>query len=151
TAAALLLDANASLRFVPAPNFNGAVPTLTAHLVDNSAGAITTGNTANLGTTGGATPYSSGTLALGETGTAANDAPAGADKTSAILEDQSHTFVAADFGFSDPIDAASSSGANIFAAVKIDTVAGGGALTDNGVVVSAGQVVSIADINAGKL
>ena len=34
----------------------------------------------------------------------ANHAPAGANKTIAVLEDTPYTFVAADFGFSDPSD-----------------------------------------------
>src|SRR5204863_312753 len=42
------------------------------------------------------------------------DAPSGSDNTITILEDGSHTFAAADFGFSDPND----SPANAFAAVK---------------------------------
>src|SRR5205823_1386840 len=35
---AVLLAASTSIRFDPAANFNGAAPTLTAHLVDDSAG-----------------------------------------------------------------------------------------------------------------
>src|SRR5439155_136961 len=59
------------------------------------------------------------------------------------------TFAAADFGFSDPNDTP----ANSLLAVKITTLpsAGSGTLTDNGVAVTAGQFVSVADINAGKL
>jgi len=78
---ALLLDASTLVRFLPASNVNGAAPALTVHLVDNSAGAITTGNSANLGTTGGTTAYSSGTVALGETITALDDAPTATNLT----------------------------------------------------------------------
>src|SRR5262249_4583625 len=48
TTIALLLDANTQIRFLPAANFNGAPGALTVHLVDDSAGAIISGNTANL-------------------------------------------------------------------------------------------------------
>jgi len=81
---ALLLDASTLVRFLPTSNVNGAAPALTVHLVDNSAGAITTGNTANLGTTGGTTAYSSGTVALGETITALDDAPTATNLTQSL-------------------------------------------------------------------
>jgi len=63
--------------------------------------------------------------------TAANDAPAGANNTVTTLEDTGYAFTAADFGFTDPIDAASASGANALAAVKISTLPTAGTLTDN--------------------
>src|SRR4029077_14396333 len=47
--------------------------------------------------------------------TSVNDAPAGTDGSVTILEDGSHSFAAADFGFTDPNDTP----ANNFAAVKI--------------------------------
>ena len=56
--------------------------------------------------------------------TAVNDAPAGTDKTLTALEDQAHTFAAADFGFSDPND----SPANTFVAVIITTLPAAGSL-----------------------
>jgi hypothetical protein len=73
--AAVLLAAGTSIRFNPAPDFNGAAPTLTVHLVDASGGALTDGAIADLSLTGGTTPYSSGTVVLDETVTAVNDAP----------------------------------------------------------------------------
>jgi hypothetical protein len=79
--------------------------------------------------------------------TAINDAPAGADKTVTINEDNSYTFAAADFGFTDPND----SPANNLLAVKITTLPAAGSLTDNNVAVVAGQFISVADINGGKL
>src|SRR5205814_2180426 len=51
------------------------------------------------------------------------------------------------FGFSDPNDTP----ANAFAAVTITALPAAGALTLNGVAVTAGQAVSIADINSGLL
>ena len=79
--------------------------------------------------------------------TPVNDAPAGTDKTVTTLEDTAYTFTAADFGFSDPNDTP----ANTLLAVKITTLPAAGTLTDNGVAVTAGQFVSVADIAAGLL
>src|SRR5262249_45910596 len=79
--------------------------------------------------------------------TSVNDAPAGADKTVTTLEDTGYTFTAAEFGFTDP----KHSPANDLAAVRITTLPGAGTLTNDGVAVTAGQFVAIADIVAGKL
>lgn len=75
---AFLVEAADSLRFVPAANFSGAAPALTVRLVEDSAGAVTTGSTVDLsagGSTGGATAYSAATVTLGTTITAVNDVP----------------------------------------------------------------------------
>ena len=74
-----------------------------------------------------------------------NEAPTGADATVTITEDTAHTFTAANFGFSD-VDAGDS-----LSAVRIDTVPGAGSLTLSGVAVTAGQVITVADITAGNL
>jgi hypothetical protein len=79
--------------------------------------------------------------------TAVNDAPQGADNTVTTLEDTAYTFSAADFGFSDAND----SPANNLLAVKLTTLPSAGALTHNGLAVSLGQSVAVADINAGRL
>ncbi|MER9426911.1 Ig-like domain-containing protein, partial [Mesorhizobium sp. M0317] len=83
--------------------------------------------------------------------TSVNDAPAGTSNTVTVNEDGAHTFTAADFGFSDPTDAASAAGADALLAVEITTLPGAGSLTNDGIPVTAGQFVSVADINAGKL
>src|SRR6185369_12564362 len=83
--------------------------------------------------------------------TSVNDAPVGASNTVTTLEDNAYTFTAADFGFTDPTDAASVAGANALGAVKLTTLPGAGTLQNDGVNVTAGQFVSLADINAGKL
>ena len=77
-----------------------------------------------------------------------NEAPAGADKTVTIAEDNTYTFGVADFGFSDPAD---SSAPNSLQAVKMTTVpgAGTGTFTNNGVTVNAGDSVLATDIAAG--
>ena len=75
TAVSVLLAADTPLRFAPATDYNGAAPTLTVRLVDDSDGAITAGSTANTTTNGGSTVYSTGTVVLSHTVTAVNDAP----------------------------------------------------------------------------
>jgi diphthamide synthase (EF-2-diphthine--ammonia ligase)/6-phosphogluconolactonase (cycloisomerase 2 family) len=75
TGAALLLSASTAIRFLPAADYNGAAPTLTVLLVDNSGGALTSGTVVNTSPNGGTTPYSSGTVVLGHAVTAVNDAP----------------------------------------------------------------------------
>src|SRR5205823_3031395 len=77
----------------------------------------------------------------------ANDAPDGADKTVATNEDTSYTLQTADFGFTDTSDTP----ANHLAAVKITTLATHGTLRDDGVAVTVGQVIAVADISANKL
>jgi hypothetical protein len=79
--------------------------------------------------------------------TAVNQAPQGTSNTVATLENVAYVFKAADFGFSDPNDTP----ANNLLAVEITTLPGTGSLTDNGVAVTAGQFVLVADINAGLL
>jgi len=75
TAAAVTLAASAPIRFLPAADFNGAAPTLTVKLVDSSNGALTNGAVVNTTTSGGTTPYSTGTVVLSHAVTAINDAP----------------------------------------------------------------------------
>ncbi|KQP07491.1 hypothetical protein ASF26_21595 [Methylobacterium sp. Leaf93] len=79
--------------------------------------------------------------------TAVNDIPVGADKTIAISEGAngagvaSHTFVAADFGFTD------ADASNSFKAVLINSVPTGGVLALNGVAVRAADVIALADLS----
>ncbi|NEQ48136.1 MAG: tandem-95 repeat protein [Leptolyngbya sp. SIOISBB] len=75
---ALLVSATDQFRFVPSANYNGPVPALTVHLIDTSAGAVTTGNTVDLsgaGATGDTTAYSSATVPLTSQVNPVNDAP----------------------------------------------------------------------------
>ncbi len=77
--------------------------------------------------------------------TGVNDAPSGADKTIAIVEDTSYTVQIADFGFTD-VDA------SLFTGVYIATPPGASnVLALDGYAVSAGQWVSVAQIADGKL
>ena len=88
-----LLKATDQLRFLPAANWNGTPGSLTVRLIDDSAGAVSTGSGPNLSgaATGGTTAYadSSNAVTLGVTVTPVNDAPvaSGSLSLSAINED----------------------------------------------------------------
>jgi VCBS repeat-containing protein len=74
---------------------------------------------------------------------AVNDAPTGTDGTLTVLEDTATVLHAADFGFVD-VDG------NDFASLTVDSLPASGALTLDGVAVTAGQVITVANIAAGK-
>ena len=74
-----------------------------------------------------------------------NEGPTGADATVTFTEDTAQALTPANFGFSD-VDAGDS-----LSAVRIDTLPGAGTLALAGVAVTAGQVVSVADLTAGNL
>ena len=78
-----------------------------------------------------------------------NEAPAGTDGVSLVIINEPYTYGTADFGFTDPNDAP----ANAFARVKLTTIpaAGRGTLALSGVPVSAGDFITVADLNAGNL
>ncbi|APW36294.1 hypothetical protein RD110_02935 [Rhodoferax koreense] len=98
------------------------------------------GNTGVQGSGGALVGSGSTTVTI----TSVNDAPAGTGKTVTTLEDTAYTFTATDFGFSD-VDG------NALQGVRIATVPGAGNLTLNGVAVTAGQTISLANIAAGNL
>jgi hypothetical protein len=133
----LVADINAgNLKFFPDANENGSpYATFTFQVQDD-------GGTANGGVDLDQSPNTVTVNVL-----AVNDEPAGADKTVTTNEDTTYTFTTADFGFTDPNDTP----ANAFAAVKITTVASDGKLKLSGVDVTAGQLILVADINAGNL
>lgn len=76
--------------------------------------------------------------------TAVNDQPSGTDKTIATSEDTNYTFAAEDFGYSDLEG-------HDFTWVRIEDLPHRGSLKLNGIGVTAGQLVSISDVSAGKL
>ncbi|WP_197231540.1 FG-GAP-like repeat-containing protein [Novipirellula artificiosorum] len=75
-----------------------------------------------------------------------NDAPAGTDGNVATNEDTTYTFASSDFGFTDPIDSGSAAGADAFNGVLITTLPATGTLKLSGAAVSAGDLVTVADI-----
>ncbi len=139
TAGQLITLANITsgrLKFTAAANANGLnYASLTFQVQDN-------GGTANGGINLDA---SANTITFNVT--SVNDAPAGANRTVATLEDTAYTFTAADFGFTDPND----SPANSLMAVKITTLPTAGAISNNGVAVTAGQFITLAEITGGLL
>ena len=74
-----------------------------------------------------------------------NEAPSGTNATVTITEDTSHILTAANFGFSD-VDAG-----DALSAVRIDTLPTAGTLTLSGTAVTAGQVITTADLAASQL
>jgi VCBS repeat-containing protein len=128
------------LRFTPAANANSAAyATFTFQVQDD-------GGVANGGIN---TDPIAKTLTLDVT--SVNDAPLGTSTTVTTLEDMPYVFQAADFGFSDAIDAGSTAGANHFANVIIGALPMAGSLMLNGVAVTSGQSIAVADIAAGLL
>ena len=78
---------------------------------------------------------------------AVNDAPVGVETTVATWEDKAYAIKTSDIRFSDPND----SPANPLKAVKVTSLSAYGTLTNRGVAVTAGQFISVADIDSGKL
>ncbi|MDX6585328.1 MAG: hypothetical protein QOI10_4512, partial [Solirubrobacterales bacterium] len=124
-----------------------------AFTIDNSTGAVTFNASPDFETKSSYSfnvVASDGTLTSAQAVTVAvtdvNEAPAGADRTVGTNENTAYVFAAADFGFGDP-DAGDS-----MSAVRIDAIPVAGSLTLAGFgPVTAGQVVSRADIDAGNL
>jgi VCBS repeat-containing protein len=127
------ISPDGTLTYETAPNANGEA-LVSVFLTD-------TGGTAR----GGLNTSDTHTFTL--TVLPVNDPPQGADKTLTLDEDTSITFTAADFGFSDPLDAASDSGANRFAAIMITSLElAGGNLRLRNTQVSVNQRISVEDL-----
>ncbi|KAF5300732.1 hypothetical protein FQA39_LY19124 [Lamprigera yunnana] len=79
--------------------------------------------------------------------TPVNDAPAGTNQSGiTVAEFAAYTFSAADFGFTDPVDAANASGTNALLAVRISSLPTSGTLKLAGAAVTAGQTIALASI-----
>ena len=87
--------------------------------------------------------FDTATASIAITGT--NNAPGGTDNTVTTNEDVDYVFTSTDFPFSD-VDTG-----DVIEDVRIDTLPTEGTLLLNGVPVTAGQVIDIADITAGNL
>jgi len=83
---AVTLQATAMLRFVPTADYNGAAPTLTTRLIETPT-AVTNGAIVDVGSNGGTTAVSAGTVVLSTSVTAVNDAPVANSDTGAVNED----------------------------------------------------------------
>ncbi|HEX8192845.1 MAG TPA: Ig-like domain-containing protein, partial [Allosphingosinicella sp.] len=130
------LAANNGLTYTPTANFNGD-DTLTVTTNDGGASGIDPGLTAD--------PTNEESVSQRTiTVSAVNDAPTSANGSVTGSEDDAYVFKAADFPFSD-VDGHSLSG------VRITDLPNGGTMRLDGMAVTDEQVISIADINAGKL
>src|SRR5207244_6279772 len=84
--------------------------------------------------------------------TPVNDPPVSSDNTVSTFEDVPYVFhfnnapAPNDFGFADPTDAP---GSNSLLNVKLTTAPTQGVITDNGQIVTAGQLIPVADITGG--
>ena len=149
---ALLLTNTTQVRYQPdgKNGETGPFPQFTFIAWDRTSGSASANGSpqyANPGTGGGTSAYSSQNATAMIWVDSVNDAPAGTDKTIVAAQNTAYTFAAADFGFTDPVDGP----AHSLSAVKITTLPGSGSLTLNGAAVAAGDLVSAADIAAGKL
>src|SRR5439155_266599 len=134
TAGTTVSDSLNRIIFAPAGNENGSPYTTFKFTVTDDA-------------TAGGAALTSAEATMTMNVTSVNDAPSGANNTVTTLEDQNYTFGVVDFGFSDPND----SPANALLAVKITTLPAAGTLKDNGVAVTAGQFIPVADITGNLL
>ncbi|HSG62875.1 MAG TPA: Ig-like domain-containing protein, partial [Pseudomonadales bacterium] len=139
---ALLLDANASLRFVPNADYNGS-SSIDFRAWDQTTGTV--GGTFDPYGVGGNTTLSRTVDSATITITPTNDQPTSADLRFTMNEDTSYIFKVADFAFND-IDTG-----DTLDGISILTMPSAGALKLDGTEVSAGAIVSAADIAAGKL
>ena len=117
------VNPDGTLHFTPAANVSGPVE-IQYVVSDGQGGAATSVVTVQVG---GNTP------------------PEGTDRTVSLDEDSSRALLVSDFGFADG-DAGQG-----LAHVRIDTLPAAGALLLDGGTVMAGQVVSVADVAAGRL
>ena len=108
---------------MPASNFSGNA-TITYSVTD----------------THGASSTATVTVTVGN-----NTPPLGADSVRSLAEDASYTVQVADFGFSD------ADPGQTFSNVRIDSLPAAGVLLLNGIAVTAGAVISVADVAAGQL
>ncbi len=124
----LLDNGDGTFTYTPDPGYNG-LDGFSYKLCDN-------------GTTSGADNFKCTTVGatVDVTVDSVNDAPSGTDKTITILEDASHTFDAADFGFSDP------DGDDLLS-VQITNLPAPGTLTFNGSAASLPLVIDADDID----
>ncbi len=134
---ALLLAGSDQFRFVPDANYHGHVA-FDFRAWDQSSG--TAGSYGDASTNGGTTAFSQqsgeGHLFVNPV----NDAPVAADDTLTIAEDGSHTFAAADFGFTD------ADSGDTLQSVTITQLPGAGSLRLNGTDVTLNQTINATDI-----
>ncbi len=124
------------LKFTPVANKSGAVYAAFAFRVQDNGGVLNGGVDTDL-------TARVMTIAV----TPVNDAPAGTAATVTMAKNTTFTFGVTNFGLVDSNDVP----ANVLLSVKITGISSLGTLANNGVKVVTGQIISAADIIAGKL
>jgi len=119
----LVVNTDGTYTFTPAANWNGTVPQISYVVSDGQT---------------------TSTATLDIDVLPVNDAPVSGDAAAKVTEGKTYTFSDSDFPFSDPVEG------DALAAVIIDTLPASGTLQLNGAAVTAGQVISKADLNAGN-
>ena len=140
-ASSLLLRDTDSLRFVPSTNWNGT-ELFTFAAWDQTSGSA--GTKVDTSTYGGTTAFSSGTAIPSITVDGVNDDPTSMDNTVITNENNTYTFSASDFNFSD-IDG------DTLDSVKITNLEALGSLQLSGADVILNQVIIRTEIDAGNL
>ena len=140
-ASSLLLRDTDSLRFVPNTNWNGT-ELFTFAAWDQTS--CTAGTKVDTSSYGGTTAFSSGTAIPSITVDGVNDAPTSIDNTVITNENNTYTFSASDFNFSD-IDG------DTLDSVKITNLEALGSLQLSGADVILNQVIIRTEIDAGNL
>lgn len=144
--ASRLLDSSDLMRFIPNADYNGNA-TINFRAWDKSSGSA--GNTTNPFSLGGNTSVSTQEDSINITINPINDAPSTSNNSITLDEDSVYSFSADDFSFTD-IDTA-----DTLQSVTIVSVPINGSLSwNNGssdIAVTENQVISLADINTGKL
>ena len=125
----LLVNADGTYTFTPVANWNGVVPVVSFAVTDGFATVTST---------------------LAVTVTPVNDAPTSADGSATIAENNiTYTLKLSDFAFADAIDTATGQD-HALINVIITELPADGSLSLNGVAVTVGQTISIADIAGGN-
>ncbi|MFN6337545.1 MAG: tandem-95 repeat protein, partial [Cyanobacteriota bacterium] len=127
----------ADLTYTPAAQANGLLPAILYFQVRDDGGA-----------TDGGVDLDPSPNRLRFALNPVNDAPAGSDDIITLLENTPYTFSAGSFGFTDPIDAPSASGANALASVILTTLPAKGQLLLGGVAAVAGQEINLASLGS---
>ena len=140
----LAADANTRLYFQPTAGFNGPVaPAITFHAWEGTSGS--NGNLGDTTSNGGTTAFSAPTDTANLTVAPINHEPSGSRRHHHRVRRHRPRAHRGRLRVHRSVDG------NSLAGVTITTTPGAGTLRNNGVAVTAGQNISIADINAGQL
>ena len=148
----LAADSNTRIYFQSNADYNGTITNaITFRAWDQTSGSA--GSLGDASSNGGTTAYSSASEVASLTVISVNDAPSGTDATVTATEGVDYSFSQSDFGFSDP-DGDAIQGVVITTLPTLGTLfldADLDGVIDGGELVTAGQLISEADLDAGRL